>query len=400
LLSQPNFKLLQTKDYLKELLLKQIQGTISQTEKQELFKYTSDNNYAEVLKKLIYELSEETEIKAEYKEEKWEGIIQQILAHKQAEIIPLKNTWARRWWAAAAAVVVLGTGGYFYFNKTGKENQLTEINQLAKNDVAAPKNNRATITLANGQKVFLDSAANGTLATQGNIQIKKSGDGIIEYNGNGQPKKEIEYNTLTNPRGSKVIDITLSDGTQVWLNAESSLKYPVAFTGNERQVEITGEAYFEVTHNEKKPFIVKKNETEVQVLGTHFNVNAFDDESAINITLLQGSVKVSKGNNKQLLHPGEQAQVSSLIKINKTIDTADVMSWKNGRFLFSNADIKTIMRQMSRWYDVEVTYQDDIPDTYTVTVPRNVPVSQLFHYIQLSGGVHFDIDGKKITVRK
>ncbi|HSZ85668.1 MAG TPA: FecR domain-containing protein, partial [Puia sp.] len=161
-------------------------------------------------------------------------------------VFPLraKKTSRKFWIAAASVAMILGLAGYYvlFLNKKMPD----QPNLLALHDVAAPRTNRATITLANGQKIFLDSAVNGILAAQGSIQIKKSGDGIISYNGNEQPKSVIEYNTLFNPRGSKVIDITLSDGTQVWLNAESSLKYPVAFAGNERQVEITGEAYFEV----------------------------------------------------------------------------------------------------------------------------------------------------------
>jgi transmembrane sensor len=381
------------KKALKEIISRYLAGTASREEKKFIELYF---DYTE--KKAAESVDSSGENFPEIKERIFDRIDSSIKEGERDVVVmhPRKT----RWWWAAAAVLIFGTGGYFYFNRIGKNNLLTETNQLAKNDIAAPKNNRATITLSNGQKVFLDSAANGTLARQGNVQIKKSGDGIIAYNGNGQPKSELLYNTLNNPRGSNVIDITLSDGTQVWLNAESSIKYPVAFAGNKREVEITGEAYFEVSHNEKMPFVVKKDETEVQVLGTHFNVNAYDDESSINITLLQGSVKVSKGNNTALLHPGEQAQVSSLIVINKAIDTAAVMSWKNGRFAFSNADIKTIMRQLSRWYDVDVSYEGEIPDTYTVTVPRDVPVSQLFHYIQLSGGVHFEIDGKKIIVKK
>jgi transmembrane sensor len=173
-----------------------------------------------------------------------EAIIRaKIEAHYPAAFV--KQPKLRRIWyrvaAAAAVLVLLGSGIYFYFINTGQHNTETK-NQIAAGDIPAPKNNRATITLAGGQKVFLDSLANGTLAKQGNVQIKKNGDGIITYNGNEQPKNELLYNTLNNPRGSKVIDITLSDGTQVWLNAESSLKYPVVFTGKERKVEITGEA--------------------------------------------------------------------------------------------------------------------------------------------------------------
>jgi len=317
----------------------------------------------------------------------------------------LRRIWYRVA-AAAAVLVLLGSGVYYYFNNSGKPNTVTRTkNELAARDIAAPKNNRATITLSGGQKVFLDSAAKGTLAVQGSVKVEKLADGKITYNGTAQPKTAIEYNTLTNPRGSRVIDITLSDGSRVWLNAESSLKYPVAFAGIERKVEITGEAYFEVAHDRAKPFTVSKGNVQVQVLGTHFNVNAYDDEQMIKVTLLEGSVKVTTAApgttavSQQRLSPGEAAlvQAGEVMLVRKT-DLEEVMAWKNGIFQFDNAGIGTIMSEVGRWYDVQVEYKGTIPEGhYRGRTSRDLSASQMLKILQFSG-IHFTIEGNKIIV--
>jgi len=246
---------------------------------------------------------------------------------------------------------------------------------------------------------LLDSLTSGTLAIQGKVNVIKTADGQIVYTGTGN---EVEYNTLFNPRGSKAVALTLIDGTKVWMNAESSLRYFTSISNDERKVEITGECYFEAAHDALKPFIVKdvNRGTEVEVLGTHFNVNTYADEPEMKVTLLEGSVKILKGTLLSILKPGQQAQVSNDIKVVSGVNVDEVMAWKNGKFAYNNTDLETIMRQMARWYDVEVVYKNKITDKYTVTTERDVPVSQLFKYIEMSGGVHFTIDDRKITVTK
>ena len=244
---------------------------------------------------------------------------------------------------------------------------------------------------------MLDSASNGSLATEGNTRIEKLSDGQIVYT--GKETGEMEYNTLTVPRGSKIASITLSDGTKVWLNSSSSLTYPVAFAGNERDVKISGEAYFEVAHNAAKPFKVIKGETLITVLGTHFNVNAYEDESSIKVTLLQGAVKVDRGTLTKLLKPGQQAQVSSDIKINNEVNVDEVMAWKNGEFQFGEAaDIHSIMREIARWYDVDIEYKGDISGHIGGTISRDENVSQVLSMLEMTGAVKFLIEGKKIVV--
>jgi ferric-dicitrate binding protein FerR (iron transport regulator) len=307
-----------------------------------------------------------------------------------------KTVWLR--WAAAAAVLLISLGSYFYLiNKNEKPNTL--VQNQPPTDVRAPQTNRATITLAGGRKVFLDSAANGTLASQGTVQVLKLADGQVAYSGK---TTEITYNTLTNPRGSKPISMTLADGSKVWLNAGSSLTYPITFAGKERNVEMTGEAYFEVTHNAAMPFIVNKlhDDAKIKVLGTHFNVNAYDDEGALKVTLMEGSVKVSKGTSNSLLKPGQQAQVKDEdIKQINNVDTQEVMAWKNGKFQFGDAsDIGSMMRQISRWYDVDVEYKGNITGHVGGSISRNVNASQVLKMLETTGAMKFKIEGRKVTV--
>lgn len=309
-----------------------------------------------------------------------------------------------QWWAAASILLLLSVGAYFLFiNNT--ENKMPEIAKTdLLNDVQAPQTNQATITLANRQRVYLDSVSNGQLALQGNIKlVKLANDQVAYLTTTGEIVKELQYNTLTNPKGSRVIDIMMADGSRVWLNAASSITYPVVFLGKERKVEISGEVYFEVAKNAAMPFKVNKtnSDIEVQVLGTHFNVNAYDDEPSIKVTLLEGSVNVTAGKAHNMLKPGQQALLhNSEIRVENNVDLVETMAWKNGNFYFDGTDIKTIMRQIEKWYNVEVHYQAAIPYSFVARVSRNVPVSELLKLLELTEGVHFKINGNKIFVMK
>jgi transmembrane sensor len=305
--------------------------------------------------------------------------------------------WFRKVTIVAAASLICVFGYFLIRNEIAKTDTLAKVE--GPTDIKAPRSNRATITMGSGQTIFLDSASNGTLASQGNVEVRKLSDGQIAYSGT---TTEITYNTLMNPRGSKPITITLSDGTKVWLNTGSSLTYPVAFIGKERNVEITGEAYFEVTHNPAMPFAVRKfhDDAKIQVLGTHFNVNAYDDESALKVTLLEGSVRVSKGNQNNLLKPGQQDQMTDgNIKLLKDIDIDEVMAWKNGKFQFGDAtDITVIMRQISRWYDVDIEYQGNVRGSVWGSISRDVNVSQVLKMLETTGVVKCKMEGRKVTV--
>ncbi len=342
---------------------------------------------------------ENTVVEEDFVAKDWEPVIAHILA-QPSRVVRMKRSNMRRWWMAAACIMLMaGAGSYLlFFKKNITQNNIVQIEKPA--DVAAPIKNRSMIILANGNRVFLDSAADGVLATQNNVRITKLSDGQIAYSGSNA---QVSYNTLSNPRGSKVIDLTLSDGTKVWLNAESSLHFPTAFIGKERKVEITGEAYFEVAHNASMPFKVTGSDgVEIKVTGTHFNVNAYGDETTNTITLLEGSVTVTKGTVTAKLLPGQQALVDKqgMIKKSDNADTVQAVAWKNGVFLFHSAGITTLLNQAARWYDVEIVYERKVNTRFNGEVPRNTPVSDLLKAMELSGEVKFSIEGKKIIVLK
>jgi transmembrane sensor len=303
-----------------------------------------------------------------------------------------------RWVAAASFILAIGLGGWFFLvNKNDKQQQVVQKKVI--DDIKPPDGNRATITLTNGQTVYLDSAAIGSLAVQGSVKLVKLANGKIAYQtASDDIIEKPAYNTLTNPKGSRVVDMTLADGSRVWLNAGSSITYPVAFIEKERTVLITGEAYFEVARDKTKPFKVTKGEMQVEVLGTHFNVNAYDDEKNIKVTLLEGAVRLKTNKENQILQPGEQAQVSGTISILKNVDVEAVMAWKDGRFKFSSVDIETIMRQVARWYDMDIEYRGKVEGTLSGGLARNVNASQLFHVLELTDKVRFEIQGRKVIV--
>lgn len=309
----------------------------------------------------------------------------------------------RTWFRVAAAVLLLGAGIAIYFRMTRHENKdvvkVTTIPAL-QNDIA-PGGNKAVLTLSNGKKIILDTAQNGAISEQGNSRVLKLADGQLAYNKNDSAPADVEisYNTLTTPRGGQYT-LMLPDGTRVWLNASSSLTYPTNFTPEERKVEITGEAYFEVAKNSASPFVVKVKNAEVQVLGTSFNIMAYSDEAAVRTTLVEGAVKMSQGNSSLLLKPGEEGRLSpdGGIKLIRDADTEEAVAWKNNLFSFNDDDIHTVMRQIARWYDVDIVYEGKVPDHFNGNISRAVNVSEVFKMLQLTGRVHFHIEGKQIVV--
>jgi transmembrane sensor len=314
----------------------------------------------------------------------------------------------RIWWripAAAAVFLLIASSIFFIFNPKNKKQELakTELNRPTPVNDIAPGGNKAVLTLADGSSIVLDSAANGTLTQQGNIKVQKLDNGQLAYTVNGKQVTENDeafYNTISTPRGGQY-QVTLADGTQVWLNAASSIRFPVVFTGAERKVEITGEVYFEVSKNAAIPFKVKTAASEVVVLGTHFNVNAYDDEAAVKTTLLEGSVKIiAAGQPIKYLQPGQQSAINKqgTITVLNNADIEEALAWKNGRFQFNSADLKSILRQISRWYDVDVVYKGNVNLHFTGQLTRNDNVSKVFEELVLTGEVHFKIEGKKIIV--
>ena len=301
--------------------------------------------------------------------------------------------------AAAAIVIAIGTVVMMNIHRQSKPGEPV-VAKSTVNDVL-PGGNRATLRLANGQVINLDSAANGSLATQGNATIEKLADGQIAYHVEGKGATEVMYNTMSTPPGGQY-KLKLPDGTDVWLNAASSITYPAAFAGRERTVTITGEAYFEVTKNRSKPFRVKVNDMEVEVFGTHFNINSYANEAAIKTTLLEGSVKVSSRVNGEwsMLKPGEQVSLSQTSQLSQPIpvQTDEVMAWKNGLFNFNKVSLQDVMKQIARWYDVEVVYQGVIrPKKFGGEIQRDLYLSEVLEGLKETG-IHFKIEGKKLIV--
>lgn len=325
------------------------------------------------------------------------------------EMYPHRRKWLRM--AAAASIIfIVGVGTYLLVRTRKTDLAKTENTKPAVKQDVAPGGNKAVLTLANGNTIILDNAANGTLANEGNSKVVKTSNGQLVYTvPGGNASVAITYNTLSTPRGGQY-QLALPDGSKVWLNSASSITFPTAFTSDERKVSITGEAYFEIVpiplHSGKKmPFTVEKGNVSVEVLGTHFNVNAYDDEDAMRTTLLEGKVKVVTKNaesyQEAILKPGEQVSVSHSSQLSHPIpvQTDEVMAWKNGMFLFENATIKSVMRQLSRWYDIEVEYKGVIKnDSLDMEVPRNTNLSDVLKVIESTAGIKLKIEGKKVTV--
>ena len=328
----------------------------------------------------------------------------------QAPVIEMpakRHSW--KWYVAAAAVILLMATGIAFWLFPGHKLLPGNTAALVKNDVAPPAGSKAILTLANGRQITLDSAAEGALARQGAMDIVKLGDGKITYEGSVSGN-ELQYNTLTVPPGSSITSITLSDGTTVVLNAASSITYPVAFNGPERKVTITGEVWFEVAKNPAKKFIVASGHTTMEVLGTKFNVNAYADEEMLKVTLVEGSLKVTAAENpaaaqnkknQTILKPGEQAMVEGeQLSVQNNVDIEQVIAWKNGMFLYKGTDIKTIMRELARVYKVGVKYESVSNEMFYAETPRNTNISNMFKMLELTGEVHFRIEGDHVTVLK
>lgn len=381
---------------LLKLLDKYLAGEASLEEEQQLLNfYGSFNNYRE---------SHSDQDMSSLDDKMFDRIKAGIEMNSMAEKRPVRLL--RRLSIAATLIIAASISLYFYTNQENSEAEnFTEINP--KNDIE-PGNNKAILTLADGSRISLDDAAKGFVASQGNTSITKTEDGQIVYLKNEEGIKGINgssaANTIQTPKGGRY-KISLPDGSRVWLNSASSLTYPTTFANSERKVKLTGEAYFEIVPNKKSPFRVESNNQVVEVLGTHFNINSYEDEDYIKTTLLEGSVRIilnSKTSNTQLLKPGEQSLTSasrSEIKVQNT-DTEKAIAWKNGYFKFKNTPIKEIMKEIERWYDVELVYDGKLaPDEFTGYISTDVKISGVLKMLEESGGIKFTVKGRKLKVK-
>lgn len=303
---------------------------------------------------------------------------------------------------SAAAILVVLSASLLILNRQSEKNISEDIlvqNVQTENDVA-PGSNKATLILGSGSKIILDQQHKGFIAREGSAEIDKVNDGQLLYRAQNSSDAVSVNNTIIVPRGGQY-QVVLPDGSKVWLNASSSLKFPTNFSGNERLVELKGEGYFEVARNESKPFKVKTSTMEVEVLGTHFNVNAYADEPVIETTLVEGKVKVSHGAVSKILHPGQQAKVKNNEADGQVLvqqaDMQRALAWKNGIFVFHDSNLQDIMRQLERWYDIEV--EGEIPDEqFNGIISRNVNLSQILRMIEVTSDFRFKIEGRRVSM--
>lgn len=385
------------KDNIYQLIEKYLAGTITPAEEERLMAWYQDHNETDI------------EWPSENADEEEQVRLRMLMRMNQQINPPVtrSNTTRRLWYylsAAASVLVILGIATYFYYPQLHQPTRPATIARDFKD--IGPGGNKAILTLDNGDKVVLEDAKNGIISQQGNASVNKTDSGRLSYNNvSSNTVATIAYNTLSTPYGGQY-QMTLQDGTKVWLNAGSSLRFPASFPGNERNVTLTGEAYFEVAKDKARPFFVTVNSASgapmtVRVLGTHFNINAYTDEQQNIVTLLEGAVKVGCGEANALLAPGKEAILNKASgKINiKDGDTEGAIAWKNGYFLFENEKIESIMRQISRWYNVEISYQGDVSGkAIGGSLSRSKNVSEVLNMLELTGTVHFKINGRRITV--
>lgn len=376
-----------------------LQSTLSEQQKEKLFNWIAES---ESNRRAFSEILDEQNLERYLREFATYNATAALAKFKSERVVVKSITRFKpglRISAAASLLLVLSFG--FWLHRQQKH-----VMQLAvsknKSDVA-PGGNRATLTLANGTKIGLDSASNGEIAQQGGVTVTKTKSGQLIYNladlASSAPAAE-GYNTIATPRGGQY-QVILPDGSHVWLNAASSIRFPTVFSNNERKVEINGEAYFEVAKDKTKPFRVLSGEQTVEVLGTHFNVMAYDDEKAIITTLLEGSVAVSNQKGRVIIKPNQNVTMQrngSILTVNEADVEAAVM-WKNGYFHFDDEPIEGIMRKVSRWYNVEIVYKGNVAGkTFGGNISRFKNVSELLDVLQTTGSIHFQIKERRIIV--
>jgi len=402
-------------ELFRQLLDKYILETLSEAERGQLAEMLALPVYQDELTRVLQgEWTEGIYAAESVDEQRFERVYRQLLEKRQpvhpvlpgeerereeGRILPFYKRIAARWIAAAIVLFLLTGVAYVLWIKSPAATPLAHQTPRGANDIA-PGSDGALLTLADGSTLVLDTARNGALADQGNTRLVKRDHGQLSY----EPAAggvEILYNTLSTPRG-KQFRVQLPDGSRVWLNSASSLRYPTAFRGPSRKVIVTGEAYFEVAGNAAMPFIVEAGGQELKVLGTRFNINAYPDEASLNTTLLEGSVKLQHADREVMLRPGEQSQLTEQTGF-RLIDHADLegaVAWKNGFFSFRHADIRTVIRQLSRWYDLDVEYQGNplASQSFSGEIGRNLGLADLLNGLQLTQ-VHYRIEqGKKLVI--
>jgi ferric-dicitrate binding protein FerR (iron transport regulator) len=386
-------------DHYEKLLQKYLDGQCTIAETEELYAWLqSSGSHRSLLATMQQEfekaMNERHVLPPELSDRIETRLLQDI---SQGKVVQFRQRNRLRWVAAAAIVLLAGSGIYYYMSSVSPRKTFTAGNNaVADTGDIAPGTNKAILILANGDVVTLDSAGNQVI-NQGQTIVRQQ-NGQLEYAVQGN-SDAVVYNTLTVPRGGQ-FNIVLPDGSHVWLNAASSLRYPTAFNGDRREVEIQGQGYFEVAPNARQPFFVKVSNLEVQVLGTRFDVMAYPDEKSINTTLIEGLVNVKHGITEQRLKPGQQAILDPATgsMVVRPADVDQVIAWKTGFFEFDNASLADIMRQLARWYDIDVSYdQTGNEQLFGGRISRSLPLSDILHMLEANGST-FLLSGRKLTV--
>lgn len=391
-------------DRLSYLVNKALQHTATADELQELSGLLQSDEDGSISRQIEHLLREGLiPVEETYDSQYWDDMASRILASDRSQETPVVHLHTTRRWrwglVAGVALLLLSGSAWWLASKRAAAPAVVRV-QLPPEDIL-PGGNKATLTLADGTQIPLDSAVNNALAQQGQTIISKPGSGQLAYTlqDNKLQDGPQQFNTLRTPKGGQ-FQLQLPDGSKVWLNASSSLRYPTAFTNN-RKVELTGEAYFEIAANASMPFIVGADDMEVQVLGTQFNIMAYSDEESVKTTLLQGAVKVTNKGNSKRLYPGQGASLnrqSGQMAIQENVNTEEVLAWKNGFIQFEGNDIRSVMRLIARWYDVDIVYTAPVQAHFRGSIPSNVPVSRVLKMLEMTGEVHFEIKGRQIIV--
>ena len=382
------------------LIAGHLNGTLTEAESDELDDWiTESDENLELFEKLTDEDNIQAAMNDYMRQEKEKAA---AFASLQSTIrSETKKSLVRRLWPYAAVAAVVIIGGLLYFLSTKNNDNPNEkpvARKAVKSDVQAGSD-KAVLTLSDGRTIILDSMKTGLLAQDGTVRIQQNEDGEITYTGTDST---MAYNVVATPRGGQY-QITLGDGTKVWLNADSYLKFPAGLKTAPRNVELRGEAYFEVAKNSERPFTVNVRTPIgeggiVKVLGTHFNINGYGDDGSTTTTLLEGSVQIEKSGVTKLLQPGEKAITTSEIKISKT-NVEEAVAWKNNKFLFRDAPIRSIGEQIKRWYDVDVEYRGTISQHFNTEASRDIPLSQLLEGLEGTTQVHFELSGKHLVIK-
>jgi transmembrane sensor len=382
------------------IILKKISGDITPEEDNILQQWKSASPEHQVQYEQLSDLSQMPDKLKKYNEvsQRAEAFNLPIVAAQRTAMTPIHRVhFLKKWGWAAAIIILLGAGAYLYI--TNRKSEAPVLAKQEKPTDILPGSNKALLTLSDGTIITLDSAANGAIAQQGNSLINKLSNGQIIYNVKGLSHGEIMMNTMATPSGGQY-QLILPDGSKAWLNAASSITYPAVFTGTDRKIKVAGEIYLEIAKDKSKPFFVDVDgKSTVEVLGTSFNINSYADEGNIKTTLIEGSIKA---NSSIVLKPGQQAVQSlsdrKIISVNSSVNIDQILAWKNGIFNFQNADIRSVMKQLERWYDIQVKYNGKIPDfIFNGKMDRGVMLSTILRFLS-DYGVHTTLQGNVLII--